>query len=185
MCPATSMNKNPITRITNALAKAVNENAYLPKHVIVLLDEIFVNFAAPYAERMTRWLLTLENDIGKNDQLPERARPFRPPTMLIIKPVAKPSWIQDEKAYTKKKCTIKRYLREQIKFSKYMASLNIDTILPKSANLFNLKGNLNGQGHAEFWYFIDQTIDLVDNPKPTPILNSSNKDVNEQDVTEK
>ena len=66
---------------------------------------------------------------------------------------------------------------------KHIAVVNADNILPEVASLFDMKGNLNGKGLSELWFYIDQTLKAVDKPslalmQPSPApgdLNVSDK----------
>ena len=58
MCPPSSMNSNPMTRISNVLIKGINsEQSRMPKHIIVLLDQNLIEYGHEYADRLMGMVL--------------------------------------------------------------------------------------------------------------------------------
>ena len=59
LCPPVSVNRNPLTRVTNALTTGLNDERHkIPKHIIVILDRALAEYTHEYADRMMIWLLT-------------------------------------------------------------------------------------------------------------------------------
>ena len=89
MSPPVLLNSNPLTGISNALIKGLNrpEQQKLPKHVIVLLDQNFVEYTHGYEDRLTLWLITemWRQIVAKNELLPIKTRPSVLPTILLVK----------------------------------------------------------------------------------------------------
>ena len=81
MCPPISMNNNPLTRLTNATVKALNEREKFPIHIIMLTDELLVNYVPDLPDSVVMWALTemLSKLLAKVDATPKINSPHHTP----------------------------------------------------------------------------------------------------------
>ena len=77
MTPPISMNNNPVTRLLNPLIKALNTNDWMPKVLIFMLGEKFVNHCSDNAHLLIRWfLVNIWRALkAKKEGLPAKAKP--------------------------------------------------------------------------------------------------------------
>ena len=121
MCPTVSLNRNPITRIYDALVKALNTKNKLPRHLFILTDDKLNKKAENFAERSMKWLL---NEIQRAiltwiEDVPQRYKPNYLTHITVVKPLPYPYWFPDYKQQAKLKRKIISAITAEIPNLKY------------------------------------------------------------------
>ena len=105
MCPLVSLNKSPIACIQNSLVKAIHiKKGILPKYIIVMTDRKLVELFK-HTDRAINWLF---NEFKRllwacSNQLPSKSKPKIIPTILVMKALPVPNWIDRDESYTYRK----------------------------------------------------------------------------------
>ena len=128
---------NLLKRLHQVLVNSFN-NAKLPRHLIVMLDEAIVEYSEA-ADTILSWVV---KEIWRlveqrTSELPIQAKPMFNTQILFIKPVSKPVWADPDRSFMHKKRTINHELDRIVKGYKNTAAMNIDTIQPDIDSLYN------------------------------------------------
>ena len=148
--PAKSgMERNHLTQTRNTLVYALNNNEKLPKHLIILLDNSFVQLA-PMADVIIKWIVTevWRAVAARFEFLPKRAKPDHPVNILIIKPLPCPVDMIEAVEYIEDRHQINHFLEKETRYFKFVSNHNIDAIRPRDGQYFNPNGALTGAGYT-------------------------------------
>ena len=163
MCSPETLERNPLTRIRNALAYAVNKNAKLPRYLIVLVDDPLVTLGDIVMDSM-RWLFSKIWCIilTRHDQLTLKTQPEVATETFMIKPLPKPSWADQSGQYTADKRKINDALEKYACTFKHFKTKNIDTINPRNNAQLDVQGTVSSTGMTVIWQFISNLIYVED-----------------------
>lgn len=128
----------------------VDESEVLGGELYKVLDSLFSYISRALLERKIA--------------LPKKARRFKPPSIIIVKTVAKSSENLEIDDFKIKRRTFNRALQKEA-LNRQWRSINIDSILPSDHRNFSNNGeDLSDEGFIKFWNFLSE--DLREQEKP-------------------
>ena len=150
-----STNDNALTKPLNTVIQSINTHNKVPRILIVVFDHNLVTLYQ-LADVVIAWLYQQinRNFRARIDHLPPWAKPaFKLPTVVMVKPITKPVWIdRDDKYKLQRRKVMKAMDRATIDYEN-LFTLHIDSILPTDDRFFDTTGKLNGRGYREFWLY--------------------------------
>lgn len=143
----------------------VDDSETLGGEIYKVLDDLFTFISRSILERKL--------------ELPKKARRFKPPSVVVVKTVAKSTENLEIDDFKLKRRTLNRAIQKEAA-NRQWRSINIDSILPGQRENFTDNGeDLSDEGFRKYWSFISEDLKSTVHPKENrhPKNNRMHKDV--------
>lgn len=158
------------TQIKGGLAHLLNKYWRLPNYIIIMFSNDQVEECDVLGDEIYKVLEELFTFINRalterKSKLPKKAKRYKPPSVIIIKTVAKSQELLNSSNFKNRRRTFNRALQKTaLNFN--WSLINIDAIIPTAPVHFDDKGDeLSDAGFRHFWEFLSEEIRRLETPE--------------------